>query len=1210
MNSETVDMNLLEPFKINLKGINLVEASAGTGKTYNITSLYIRLLIEHEVPVSKILVVTYTEAATKELKDRLLGRIRDSIAVLKAGEVSNDNDKFLIDLLANVDDPEKAIVLLEQAIRSFDESAVYTIHGFCYQALQEQAFDSRSMYDAEMIGDDSELVQEAVDDYWRKWIGEASHQPKKEPLLKLLRRKKVTPDSLANDLGSYVGKPYLKVLPENLDTDEFYNRLYDLWDLFEHIQQMWNNRREDIYDILNCGHLASYTENKLDKWFGYMDEFMESETPLLETFTQFYRFQQSKIDTSLKKGPREKGIQPPQDEFFSLIDEYDELKEFVKTFPVYFKKDLLDYLREEMDRKKEDLQVLSYDDLLLRLQRALLNDERGAVLADKLREKYPVAMVDEFQDTDPCQYDIFRSIYKDSDGALFMIGDPKQSIYSFRGADVYSYIQAREDAPVDKRFRLDRNFRSVPNLLKGLNEIWGEHDRPFLVDDIEYKEVKAGRKDNEYSALIEDGENEPPVFVRRLTRQEDDSLKKGLAENLIAADTAAEIKRLLKKGEAGEIQIGDEKLKARDIAVLVRSHKQADLMNEALQEHNIKSVRHSDQSVFKSKEAEQLGQLLKAVAEPGNETLVKTALALPLTSYKASTLLTIEENEQEWLSVMEKFSNWNRRWREHGFAPMFRMMLSDLEIPKQIIKYKNGERRLTNILHLGELLQREAQNHGKGDRALLHWLAKKRQESDSSSSEEDQLRLESDEALVKIVTMHKSKGLQYPVVFCPFLWKGMHIKNFDRPLRYHKTDDKDTAYLDLSGKSDFYTDRPEKRFYARREDFAESLRLAYVAMTRAQHRLYLSWVFAKESEFSAMGYLLQDPEISESILKAKVEYGDEPDWSVVNYDNRLDALCKNNPELFKLQSDEESSETAKSSDDETEQETLQYAQFERNTPLSPSYSISSFSSLTTYMDMDPDIPDYDQFLEPEKQITGSGEELTMFTFPKGPEPGTCIHNIFEKMDFAAAGQCDDLILEQFNQYGIDEKWQPVMEDMLKAVTKKSLHPEESGLSLAELNKKSIIPEMEFYYRNGEINTRKLRSIIRTEQHGSPESEHPGASAGFLKGFIDLTFEYNGKFYLLDYKSNYLGDRITDYEADQMKEEMLEADYDLQYHIYTVALHRFLTKKMSGYSYDKHFGGAFYLFVRGINENGREGVFFDRPDASVIENLDQYILTGA
>ena len=549
-------MKPLKPFDISFTGINLVEASAGTGKTYNITSLYIRALIELDISVSKILVVTYTEAATKELKDRLLSRIRESIRVLKSNRVADDSDQFLKELLNNVDDRSQAVRNLEKAVRMFDEAAVYTIHGFCYQALQEQAFESRALFDAEMIGDDSELVLEAVDDYWRNSVSDATGDPLKRPLLKYLMDNYYSPENLAQELGSFLGQPFLEIHPkETPSAEQIEEDVAVLTELFEKMKNCWQGEVQTILGLLSSDDINGnkYPGNYLEDWIQQMSDFLDSDVPPIELIDKFDKFTQSTINESLNKG----ATTGPRHPFFGMADEYQSITQSLHNYEVFFKKQLLSHLRDELKEKKEELQVLAYDDLLLRLKEALLNGSRGDDLADLLREKYPLALVDEFQDTDPTQYDIFRRIYKPPrDSALFMIGDPKQSIYSFRGADVFSYLKAKQDVPRENTFDLERNFRSTPRLIKGINTLFGKHQNPFILDRIPFEAVKPGKKKREYDKMKEGRRRFTPIRFRRLNENNRRQLNKSTAEKKAAQDTADEIRRLIDKGKKGKIQIG------------------------------------------------------------------------------------------------------------------------------------------------------------------------------------------------------------------------------------------------------------------------------------------------------------------------------------------------------------------------------------------------------------------------------------------------------------------------------------------------------------------------------------------------------------------------------------------------------------------------------------------------------------------------------
>ena len=1202
-------MRPLHPFDIPLTGINLVEASAGTGKTYNIASLYIRALIEYKRKVSEILVVTYTEAATKELKDRLQKRIRESVTALRTGKVP-DGDAFLHELKSRVEHKDRAVELLQQAVRSFDEASVYTIHGFCYRALQEHAFESGAIFGAELIGDDTEVVLDVVDDYWRSWVNEASGDPLKRPLLKLLTDKGYSPDSLTAELIHFIGKPYLKVLPEEDPAGAIDAELRQLNSLYEALKEQWGEDRETIFSLLNAGHLSYYRTDWLEGWMGQMDGWLQGETPPIRLFDRYEKFVQSAIDASLKKSAEKKGITPPQHPFFRLAGEYEQTAESLQQYDVAFKRNLLHYLQQTINTKKDELQVLSFDDLLLKLNSALGDPGRGKRLAAVLRYKYPIALVDEFQDTDPIQYNIFRSIYgavQREGYALFMIGDPKQSIYSFRGADIFAYLQAKRDADEGRVFSLNQNFRSVPGLLQGVETIFGRHPNPFLLEDIAFEPVQPGRDD--YAHLTENGSVGTPIHIRELHPQEKDlPLPKKEAEELVATDTASEVVSLIQKGKRGEALIGGEPVKAKNIAVLVRTHKQADIISRALQSRNVKSVQYSQQSVFQSIEAEELERVMRAIAEPVNDTRIKSALATRLMGYSARDLLRLEEDETEWIKLLNGFANWHYAWQEHGFAFMFRAWLQDSKAFEHIIRYENGERMLTNVLHLGELIQAEEQENRRGTRGLIRWLARKRREHDLML-ESEQLRLESDEELVKVVTMHRSKGLQYPIVFCPFLWHGPEFIDRGQPLVFHDGEDHTRAFLDLQGKRD--PDRARRRLSTAREELAESVRLAYVALTRAEQRCYISWVHAGKSECSPLGYLTLPAETVDQVLTDIID--EEGTYRALEpgvIRQALEELAEASGGSIELMTISEVEQGRKNEND-TDRPAYYHRKFTRRSGMEPKYGITSFSSLMRSREDTEGEPAYEQYFD-EAYTEPAGEELStgknIFTFPRGPQPGTCIHKIFEEIDFRDLSGAGPIIEESLSLYHIDTGWKEVVEEMLGRVTAASLSQEDPGLKLSALGPEDFISELEFYYPTEAIDTHRLFSIVRGTQPGR-EVPDETRMRGFMKGFIDLVFRYNEKYYILDYKTNYLGDTSQDYTPAKLREAITDAAYDMQYHIYTLALHRYLSRRIQNYSYGRHFGGVFYLFVRGINEEGREGIFFGHPPAQRIEAMDQYIKEG-
>jgi len=1196
-------MSTLQPFQTSLRGRHLIEASAGTGKTFNIATLFVRGLVELALPINNILVVTYTEAATKELKDRLLTRITDCITVLKSRE--HDDNDYLKSFLEYIDEPEKAINRLENALHSFDEASIYTIHGFCYHALQEQAFQSKASFDTEMLGNDADIVQEVVDDYWRQWIRKAGSDENRKTLLKFISSEGYTPDRLADELASIVDKSYMEILPEGEFRPE--PHIEELRHEFKQMNTIWNSCRDEIQRLLESDELSGNKYNKkyIPDWMNQMDDFLLQDVPPINLFDKFHKFTLSELQKSLKKSALQNGKTVPEHPFFTMAESYRATAGAISVYPAYFKKKLLNYLQNQLKKRKQRRQILSYDDLLNHLKESLSDSKTGEKLSTVLRNKYPLALVDEFQDTDPIQYEIFDKLYppdSNSQTGLFMIGDPKQSIYSFRGADVHAYLRAGNSISDKNRHSLQYNFRSTPEFIQGVNGLFGEHDNPFLLKNITFQPVKPGKPDDNYRHFRKRNEVQPPIEFRSLKHRSDElPVKKKTANEWVAEDTAEEIFRLLNNAE---FRIGDREVEGRDIAVLVRKHSQAEVIGDALLEKGIKSVRYSRESVFKSTEAEELSHLLKAVAEPTGERALAAALSTRILGFNAGDLLKLKEDEKQWVNILDQFRTWFMEWHKYGFAYMFRSIMQEMDVAGRVVQYRNGERILTNLLHLSELLQQ--QEVGKDNpRALIHWFAKKRKNPDKEA-EEEQLRLESDEDLVKVVTMHRSKGLQYPIVFCPFLWHGPEHRDRGKPLIYYESDNSEKVIADLSGKEN--ENRDLRRIKVAREKLAETMRLAYVAITRAEYRCVILWVPASKSEFSALGYLLLPSGRVENILENTIR-SDKKYTSVEPglYSGRLKEITDKYPGIIsavEVRNDDIADGKANNSDDDLK---LSFRAFQRHAPLQKGPAISSFSRLvysdTGHSDFDL-VPYYDGFREAEVK-TGDPEEqsISIFTFPRGPQPGTCIHQIYENIDFQKDDHLEETVLRQLLRYGIDDRWKEVVTRHIQTTLEKPLSGNIPNLSLSSIPEEDRIPELEFYFKSDAVELSRLLEIIG--HAGTAGSRF--ADPGYLKGFIDLTFRFNGKYYLLDYKTNHLGNTPQDYDLHNMKEEIDHHMYDLQYYLYSIALHRFLKNNISNYSYGKHFGGAFYLFIRGVNEEGNEGIYFNKPEEQRMEQLDAYLL---
>ncbi len=1186
----------LKIFETPLDRINLVEASAGTGKTYAITGLYMRLVAELGLPVRDILVVTFTTAATEELRDRIRQRL---VAARTAFQQDGSDDPFLQELLQRCGvERERTLRRLNNAVLAFDEAAIYTIHGFCQRVLADSAFESGAPFEVEIVADQSAILGQIVEDFWRCRVYAV------RPLLAgYLVRQKLNPEKLRQEVQAHLGKPYLEVIGPGDDQD-LATAEEGFKDAFKAVRDLWRNRREEVKALLlNADGLKAniYNKKKLPEWFDAMDAYLQEEgAPEPKPFDKFVNFTTTKLANSTKKGKS-----PPRHPFF---DACQALHEACERLAVYFSQflrilrhELLDYCNAELPRRKRRHQCQGYDDLLLNLHRALAQPRHGETLAKSVRERYRAALIDEFQDTDPVQYDIFTSIYGDSQQPVFLVGDPKQAIYSFRGADIFAYLRAKQRAGGE--YTLDTNWRSDPGLIAAINALFEHHPQPFLLAEIPFHPVAAAPHDQ--PKLVAPDDAEAPLRFWFLERGEDGkSRNKGDANDEISTATAARISRLLNLGERGEAYIehrGERRaLVGGNIAVLVRTHRQGARIREALLELGVPSVQQSQDSVFQTTEALELERVLTAVVMPRQEHHVRAALTTELLGLSAAELDRLMDHDRDWEQLLLEFNDYHQLWREQGFIRMFRRLLVVRDGYRRLLRFRDGERRMTNVLHLAELLQEVSVNQRLGMEGLLQWLAAQRAEP-ARNQESQQLRLESDAELVQIVTIHRSKGLEYPIVFCPFLWDaGIGSRDSDL-VGFHDPDNDYRPMLDLGS-----AELPQHRAWAMREALAESLRLAYVALTRAKLRCYTAWGAIRDAEKSALAWLLYRPPVvapGDDPLEAQKEF-----VQGLNNETLLAGLeqvahrVAGRVQVSPLPRTE--GETYRPRRDETQ--TLEARVFVGQPPMG--WRFTSFTALQQRRG-GADLPDYDA----GSRVASTGAESaqrSIFTFPQGARAGRCLHAILEQIDFTQSPPSWWATVQRLlRKYGFEPSWIDVVMPMLERVLTVPLDAT-GTVTLSGVGLPQRLTELEFMYRFERLAGERFREIMAAngedwvQRLGSPSFHLP---QGYMRGFMDLVFVANERVYLVDYKSNWLGPRREDYGREALGQAMAVGGYHLQYLIYTVALHRYFRWRWPGYNYERNYGGVRYLFLRGMHPRYPDsGVFATRPPAELVTALDDYL----
>ena len=1198
--AETLPLN---PITLPLNQISLIEASAGTGKTYTIGSLYLRLLLKagennfsRPLNVEEILVVTFTEMATEELKKKIRERITDAIDKLTAFAKTQDksafkNDEFLTALCQDLDIFE-AIHRLKLAEQNMDLAAIYTIHGFCRRMLMQYAFHSGIHFNLELIKDQSDLLVRFANEFWREHF-----YPLPFEMAHFIANELKSPDYVLSLLESNLGKNLIVDLENqqalSISITEFLHQyLGEYFKDIKALKRFWLESAGKISELiteeLNKDYAKgepkslsrrSYNTSRLTKWIDQVNAWANDPRDYVLNETLMSYFTQSALG---EKG--EEGASP----FIAPI--FTELEERANALmsPDLLRRVILYHYRQGLQQKLLDYklnhQEKSFDDLL-RLFCEALQGPQGNELAEMIRFQYPFAMIDEFQDTDSQQYAIFSKIYRDNpekNTGFIMIGDPKQAIYRFRGADIFTYLKASDEA--QSRFELTKNYRSEKHLVDGVNALFDFPQSPFIYQNINFTAVDSR---DDHLRFYLNGKAEPAY---RFYLTESDKVNK----TEMAKICAISIQHWLKSAAENQAVFQNEDtcktLPAANIAVLVKNRYEATYVIQELQKLGIASVYLSDQSsVFDSHVAVELLRILKACLNVAERPILN-AIATALFGLNAADIHQIQQNEADWQRWADSFAQYQQTWQRQGILVMLHQILLEQGISERLLSQATGERDLTDFLHLAEILQQAATLH-ESEAALLSWFEKQIQ---GEGRQEAQIRLESERQLVKIVSIHKSKGLEYDLVWLPFLAVPSKIPTAgDMNVYYSK--ERDETLWDMEN-------RNLNALYE--ETFAEELRLLYVALTRAKYQMAFALPAQFDKKWNALHYVLSQGEIGKEIaLSAPKDTETLLQTFKEKMQDNVEICTKPNLEAFPALSTN------------TKNDELKAAEFTGN--IEQDWRITSFTSIEqghrrqNYFTESAgkkhavfdDAKDYDSQNSIEISTALLSEnESNILDLPRGKQVGTALHRHFENCYFSDLANTEEIDkLRQSLQ--LDETFTEPLQNWLQQISHTPLS-NEIGIALADLANKDCIKEMPFYLAIREhFDVAAFNRALKAHHHLPSEPLQFEQIQGMVRGSIDLVFRHNGKYYLVDYKSNFLGSTLADYNQEALKKEMLHSHYDWQYLIYTLALHRYLQSVIPHYDCERDFGGVFYLFLRGMNGELQSGVFYDRPSVELITELD-------
>lgn len=1207
---ETIPLN---PITLPLNQISLIEASAGTGKTYTIGSLYLRLLLKagennfsRPLNVEEILVVTFTDMATEELKKKIRERITDAIDKLTAFAETQDksafkNDEFLTTLCDNLNIFE-AIHRLKLAEQNMDLAAIYTIHGFCRRMLMQYAFHSGIHFNLELIKDQSDLLVRFANEFWREHF-----YPLDFESANFIATELVSPANVLSLLKADLGKD-LHVEIENKQAlsvsmqiflqqylggrQKALNELKAFWlESADEISAIITNELEKDYpkDQLKSLNRKKYQVKRLGDWINKINQWSNNPRDYQINTTLKDYLLQSSIEKNCEELTDKNKDKKPATPFYSPI--FAELEKRVNALmtPDLLSKLTLYHYRQGLQQKLLDYklnhQEKSFDDLL-RLLCEALQGEQGDELAEMIRFQYPFAMIDEFQDTDSQQYAIFSKIYRDNpekNTGFIMIGDPKQAIYRFRGADIFTYLKASDEA--QSCFELTKNYRSEKNLVDGVNALFDFPQSPFIYQNINFTAVDSR---DDHLRFYLNGKAEPAY---RFYLTESDKVNKTEMAKICAISIQHWLKSAVENQAVFQNEDTCKTLQPANIAVLVKNRYEAADVIQELQKLGIASVYLSDQSsVFDSHVAVELLRILKACLNVAERPILN-AIATALFGLNAADIHQIQQNEADWQRWADSFAQYQQTWQRQGILVMLHQILLEQGISERLLSQATGERDLTDFLHLAEILQQAATLH-ESEAALLSWFEKQIQ---GEGRQEAQIRLESERQLVKIVSIHKSKGLEYDLVWLPFLAVPSKIPTTgDMNVYYSK--ERDETLWDIEN-------RNLNALYE--ETFAEELRLLYVALTRAKYQMAFALPAQFDKKWNALHYVLSQGEIGKEIALSAPK---DTETLLQTFKEKMQdnvEICTK-PNLGALPT----------LSINTKNDDLKAAEFTGN--IEQDWRITSFTSIEQghrrqhyftesagkkHAVFD-DAKDYDSQNSIEMSTALLNEsESSILDLPRGKQVGTALHRHFENCYFSDLANTEEIDkLRQSLQ--LDKTFTEPLQNWLQQISHTPLS-NEIGIALADLANKDCIKEMPFYLAIREhFDVEAFNRALKTNHHLPSEPLQFEQIQGMVRGSIDLVFRHNGKYYLVDYKSNFLGSSLADYNQEALKKEMLHSHYDWQYLIYTLALHRYLQSVVPHYDYERDFGGVFYLFLRGMNGEPQSGVFYDRPSVELITELDE------
>ncbi|VFP81196.1 RecBCD enzyme subunit RecB [Buchnera aphidicola (Cinara kochiana kochiana)] len=1160
-------------------GITLIEASAGTGKTFTIIILYLRLILNIGIKktysrpllISEILIVTFTEASKNELKNRLYKKICQlyDMCINKKNEIHE-----LKKIINDVKDFKKTIQLLKTAKKNINLIMIYTLHGFFFHILNEQKFLCKQMIPDKILLNIQKLQLESTKDFWRKYVCDVNKN-----VTKLILKKWPNPYKLFNHINTWINQL-------NISFKHKFNKKTNLCIIFNNIieiinvtKKIWNEKKKKIKNLIFKMNLNKkiYNKKNLAKWFLQINQWSQKiknnySVPGILKYFKFSNIKNIKLFKNDKK--------------YIFFKNIEKIFKNYNLFFEYFVYTAVKKITKIVQNKKKETNRLEFNDLNKILWKEIKS--KNSIIKKNIINKYTISIIDECQDIDDIQFNIFYTLYNNiPNKSLILFGDPKQSIYSFRGSNIFSYLKFKKK--IKKHFILKKNFRSSKYIVAGINTLFSRIKNPFVFNKIDFQPSTIHQK-NKKTCFIIDNIKQPAfnfVFQHKKVMTTDEYYC------WIAKKCAYSIYTWLSKksNKSCFIKLNNNKIRHithNDITILVKNKYEAQIIKKELKKNGLQSIYTSHKNnIFHTVEAKEIMWILDSIIDLSNTLKFQKLLVTRIFKKNIFDIQLINNQEKIYTSLFLKLKNYYVIWNTTNITNMIYKIITDFSIQVNNTYSQKNKINIKKITKICEILEKK--NQIITNKFLLTvWFKKKILQNNIEHNKIIDIS-EKEEKTINIVTIYKAKGLEYPITWIPF------FSNFKIPknnIFFCKK--KLKKIIDLKNNK-------KNLFIHKQELLSEDLRLLYVALTRSiihcnigiaaiqkKKTININNNIDTDCHKSSLGFLIQKGK-KYSLCDLKKELYSLQNNKIFN----IKHIKNKNKKYFKIQSIK----------------TKKILQPKLLKKIINPWTKISFSKIISYNIIykknyiQEKIKENKLLLQNKKN---KSSKLNIHNFPSGKEYGIYLHDILKKIEFNKINNIKKII-NKLNFLSLSKVWINKLFIWICNILTKSI--DNKNLSLNKIKKNEHLKEVKFTIPIKKyIDINQLNIIIKNFDSLSQKCKNINLEniSGVLTGIIDLIFIWENKYYIIDYKSNWLGSNYDDYNINNLQIEIIKHRYDIQYQIYSLAIHRYLSKKIKNYNYNLHFGGVFYLFIRALNKKNNNGIFFIKPSYLLIYHLDNLL----